>query len=256
MRIHHRAGLLVFVLLLLLSTNNALCQVSDETAETLHRIEELLIQGESQQAWQVLEGIPEDNLDTDDRLWIMARVQYEMGRVADKDGMPYLQKAEEYAQSAIEENADNAEGYKWLAITLGAQAKHSDTKAQVKISNKVKENIERAIALNPDDDISYLVLSRWHYKNSSLGGIARAFAKVLYGGLPEASLDEAERLLLHAIKLRDRIAHHYYLAKVYDRMERREDVKIQFELAILLPVTFPEETEEKEKAKKKLKNWN
>ncbi|RLB66778.1 MAG: hypothetical protein DRH08_05330 [Deltaproteobacteria bacterium] len=254
MRIY-RTLLLIFVLLLLLSANNALCQVNDETTETVLRIEELLIQGENQQAWQIIEEIPEDKFAPDDRFWIMASVQYEMGRVADKEGMPFFQKAEEYARSAIKENADNAEGYKWLAITLGAQAKHSDTKAQVKISNKVKENIERAIALNPDDDISYLVLSRWHYKNSSLGGVARAFAKVIYGGLPKASLDEAEKLLLHAIKLRDRIAHRYYLAKVYDRMERRDDVKAQLERAILLPVTFPEETKEKRKAEKKLQRW-
>jgi len=276
MRNHLQAGFFVSLLLILLTANNVLsqvnkettpanketaqtneetAQVNEETTRSLVTIDELLIQNETQQAWEVLEKIPEGDLAPDDRLWQMARVQYEMGRGADKDALAFFQKAEEYAREAIKENADNAEGYKWLAVTLGAQAKYSSTKAQIKISKRVKENIEKAIALAPEDDISYLILSRWHYKNSALGGIARGFAKIIYGTLPKASIGEAEKLLLQAIKLHDRIAHRYNLAKVYDRMEKREKAKAQLEQALLLPVTFPEETKEKRKAEKKLKNW-
>ncbi len=258
----HQAGLLISLLLILLTANNVLSQVNEETTQVnkettgdLLTIDKLLIQGETQQAWQVLEEIPEGDLAPDDRLWIMARVQYEMGRGTDKKPLAFFKKAEEYARAATKENAGNAEGYKWLAISLGAQAKYSDTKAQVRISKRVKENIEKAIAIDPDDDISYLILSRWHYKNSALGGIARGFAKVLYGGLPKASLDEAEKLLLQAIKLHDRIAHRYNLAKIYKRMEKMAAAKAQLELALLLPITFPEETKEKRKAGEKLQEW-
>ena len=258
MRNHYRAGLLISLLLILLAANNVLSQVnqvSEETTNSITTIDELLIQNETQQAWEILEKIPEGDLTPDDRLWQMARVQYEMGRAAKKEALSFFQQAAKYAREAIKENADNAEGYKWLAVTLGAQAKFSDTKAQVRISRRVKENIEKAIALDPDDDISYLILSRWHYKNSAMGGVARGFAKVIYGGLPKASIDEAEKLLLKAIKLHDRIAHRYNLSKVYERMERRDDAKTQLELALLLPVTFPEETKEKRRAEKKLQDW-
>ncbi len=71
---------------------------------------------------------------------------------------------------------------------------------------------------------------------------------IVYGGLPEASLKEAEKLLLKAIGLHDRISHRYNLAKVYDKLDSREDVKKQYQRALLLPVTFPEEAEELEKA--------
>ena len=269
MKSHHRAGLLISLLLILLNANNVLSQaneeaaksnkettqINEETTRSLVIIDELLIQNETRQAWEVLEKIPECDLPPDDRLWLMARVQYEMGRGADKDALAFFQEAEKYARGSIKENADNAEGYKWLAVTLGAQAKFSDTKDQVRISRRVKVNIEKAIALNPNDDISYLILSRWHYKNSALGGVARAFAKFIYGELPKASLKESEKLLLHAITLHDRIAHRYNLAKVYERMERRDDAKIQLEQALLLPVTFPEETKEKRRAEKRLKEW-
>jgi tetratricopeptide (TPR) repeat protein len=255
MRNHHRTGFLIFLLLILLTANNVLAQDNEETVNALITIDELLIQNETQQAWEILEKIPEGDLTPDDRLWQMARVQYEMGRAAKKEALSFFQQAAKYAREAITEDADNAEGYKWLAVTLGAQAKFSDTKAQVRISRRVKNNIEKAIALAPDDDISYLILSRWHYKNSALGGAARGFAKIIYGGLPKASIKEAEKLLLQAIKLHDRIAHRYNLAKVYERMEKKEDAKAQLELAVLLPITFPEETKEKRRAEKKLQDW-
>jgi hypothetical protein len=39
-------------------------------------------------------------------------------------------------------------------------------------------------------------------------------------------------------------------------MEKKEDAKAQLELAVLLPITFPEETKEKRRAAKKLQDWH
>ena len=216
------------------------------------KIDEMLFRGENQQALEMLEGFPEDDLDSVERLWRMARVYYEMGRLDEKKASQLFKKSEEYARAAITEEPNSSDSYKWLAIALGAQAKYSEIKTQVRQSREIKESIEKAITLNPDDDISYLVLSRWHYKVSRLGAVARTFAKIIYGGVPKASLAEAEKLLWQAIELHDRISHRYNLAKVYDRVERYEDKKIQLQQALLLPVTFPEELEEQEKARKKL----
>jgi tetratricopeptide (TPR) repeat protein len=240
---------------MLLTPNSSLCQES--AAASLQKIDVLLNQGNNQQARRLLEELPEDRQNLDEKLWRMARLQYEMGRIAgtDQDALRCYQNAEKYARAAIANNPDRGDGYKWLAIALGAQAKESDTEAQIRLSREVKESIEKAIALAPEDDIAYLVLSRWHYKISALNFFARTYAKLVYGGLPEASLGDAQQLLWRAIALRDRIAHRYNLAKVYERMNRREDAKAQLQLALLLPVTFPEEAEELEKARDKLKAW-
>jgi len=218
------------------------------------KIDELLFQGENQEALRLLEEFPEGGPDSAERLWRLSRVQYEMGRLDKKKAPKLFRKSEEYARAAIAEDPDSSDSYKWLAIALGAQAKYSDTKAQVRQSREIKGSIEKALALNPNDDISYLVLSRWHYKVSGLGMVARTIAKIIYGGVPKASLAEAEKLLWQAIQLHDRISHRYNLAKVYDRMERYEDKKIQLQKALLLPVTFPEELGEQEKARKKLQS--
>jgi uncharacterized protein HemY len=79
--------------------------------------------------------------------------------------------------------------------------------------------------------------------------------KLVYGGLPQASMDKAELLLLRAIAKKDRIVHRYSLAKVYYHMGKREAALQQLRLALKLPVTIPEETEDLEKARRKLVSW-
>ena len=230
-------------------------QETEGNIVVFEKIDDLLNQGENQQAWEILQRLPENGPDSAERLWRRARVQYEMGQVEEKKSAKRYKSAEKYARAAIKNDPNNSESYKWLAIAIGAQSKYSGTKEQVRQSGEIKIYIEKAIELNPDDDISYLVLSRWHYKVSALGGVARTFAKVIYGGVPKASIKKAEEFLLQAIEIHDRIAHRYNLAKTYKRMERHEEAMEQLRLALLLPVTFPEEVEDKEKARRKQKSW-
>lgn len=253
MKIHNRTVWL-FAMLLMLMNLGSVSQAYDEA--TLQQVDELLTQGENAQAWESLQRLSAEDIGYEEALWRMARTQYEMGRLteSEKNALLFFQEAEKYARAAIAAAPDKSDGYKWLAIALGGQSKYIDTETQVKHSWEVKENIEKAITLAPDDDISYLVLSRWHYKMSGLGFLARILANMIYGELPKASLEEAEKLLLRAIGLHDRVSHRYNLYKVYDRMNRGQDAKVQLEKALLLPVTFPEEAEEQSKARRKLQN--
>lgn len=248
---------LIAILLTILTAGIGMSQTSPELATSLESVDAMLFQKESRKALETMRELPEVAAAPGWPAWKLAGIWYETGRQADseEDAMWCFSKAEKYALAAIAEEPEKAEGYKWLAISLGAQSKYVGTKTQIRQSSQIKENIEKAIALNPCDDISFLVLSRWHYKISDLGFWARSFAKLIYGGLPEASLEESEALLLKAISIRDRIAHRYNLAKVYNRMGRREEALAQLQLALLLPVTFPEEIDELEKSKLKQQEW-
>jgi tetratricopeptide (TPR) repeat protein len=189
--------------------------------------------------------------------WRKASDQYELGRTSKnaRERSAHYSRAEEFAQQAIKADPQGDEGYKWLAIALGAQAEDASVRTQIELSRRIKENIEKALVLDPDDDISLLVLSRWHYKVASLAPWTKALVRLVYGGLPYASMEKAEELLLRAIAKKDRIAHRYCLAKVYYRMGRREAALHQLRLALTLPVTFPEEADDLEKARRKLNSW-
>ncbi len=189
--------------------------------------------------------------------WRKASDQYELGRTSKnaRERSVYFSRAEQFAQQAIKSDPQGDEGYKWLAIALGAQAEDASVGSQIQLSRRIKENIEKALVLDPHDDISLLVLSRWHYKVASLAPWTRALVRLVYGGLPPASMEKAEELLLRAIGKKDRIVHRYSLAKVYYHMGRREDALQQLRLALKLPVTIPEEAEDLEKARRKLVSW-
>lgn len=186
-----------------------------------------------------------------------AAVQYELGRTNSnaRERADYFRRAEDFAQQAIKAEPQHDEGYKWLAIALGAQAEDVNVRTQIQLSRRVKEAIEKALSLDPNDDISLLVLSRWHYKVASLKPWTRAFVKLVYGGLPQASLEQAAELQLRAIAKKDRIAHRYSLAKIYYQMGRHDAALEQLRRAIALPVTFPEEADDLEKARRKLVRW-
>jgi tetratricopeptide (TPR) repeat protein len=254
MTILHPKVCLATVVVLLLAGLACPCLASEVHAS---QVDELLARGENRLAWELLQKFPDSGAGSKEKLWREARTRYEMGRLAESEeqALAFFQEAENYARAAIAAGPDQGDGYKWLAIALGAQSKFLDIETQVRQSREIKESIQKAITLAPDDDIAYLVLSRWHYKISSLGFLARAFANIVYGGLPEASLDEAEKLLLRAIELHDRIAHRYNLARVYEQKDDRDRAVRQYRQTLLLPVTFPEEAEEQVKAQKKLLKW-
>jgi len=183
--------------------------------------------------------------------------QYERGRTCgdERERAAYYRRAEQFAQQAIHVDPHGDEGYKWLAVVLGAQAENANVKTQIQLSRQVKENIEKALSLDSDDDISLLVLSRWHYKVALLKPWTKAIVRLVYGGFPPASLEKAENLLVRAIANKDRIAHRYSLAKVYQSMGRREAALYQLRLALTLPVTFPAEADDLIKVRRKLDTW-
>jgi tetratricopeptide (TPR) repeat protein len=213
--------------------------------------------GEAEPASQQLNRPRENSSKAGAPFWRKASEQYELGRTSKnaQDRSAHFRRAEEFAQQAIKADPQGSEGYKWLAIALGAQADDASVKTQIQLSRLVKENIDKALVLNPNDDISLLVLSRWHYKVASLGIWTRAIVRVVYGGLPPASMKKSEELLLRAISIKDRISHRYCLAKVYYQMGRREAALHQLRLALTLPITIPEEAEDLDKARRKLISW-
>ena len=47
--------------------------------------------------------------------------------------------------------------------------------------------------LDPENEMAYHVRGRWHYGVADLNWIERAVVKTVYGGLPDASFEQAAR---------------------------------------------------------------
>ena len=131
---------------------------------------------------------------------------------------------------------DNPVNVLSVAIAHGRLATYSDTRTKVEFSRLIKADAERALKLDPNYAWAHHVLGRWHYEIASLGSVARWFAKLIYGGLPDASFAEAESHLQRAIELEPaNLIHRLELGFVYQAEGRNGDARREFERGLNMP---------------------
>lgn len=241
-------AILVLMSILLMQTV-AWAEVSFDDAV----VDEMRAKGQFVKVSETLNAVPVEDRNSE-ILWRMARSEYDQGRVAgDKDvRKEHFETAMSIAESAIVADPDNYAGYKWLAISQGILAQESGTKRKVELSRGVNENILLALEIQPEDDFSLLVLGKWNYSVATLGFFSRSVVKMVYGGLPDASLAESEKLLRQALTIRQRPIHHYNLARVLEETDRRKEAISELEKAVMLDPTYPHEQVELDAAKKML----
>jgi tetratricopeptide (TPR) repeat protein len=160
----------------------------------------------------------------------------------------------EYSKRAVALNPDNAENVLSLAVCHGTLAVYSDTRTKIKYSRLVKEEAERALAINPDYDWGHHLLGRWHYEVATLGAATRFFVRVIYGGLPDASVAKAVEHLERAVALAPQVApHHLELGFAYLAAGRPGDARAAFNRGLALPSTGKHDEAAKTRAREALR---
>lgn len=128
------------------------------------------------------------------------------------------------------------------AITYGRLVKYLPKKDQVTASKVIKVGAERAVVLDPRNDLAWHVLGRWHRVASDVGTVKRALAGMLYEGLPPSSIDDSAKYLETAVKLNPhRVMHHIELGKTYAQMGRKEDARRSLNKGLSLPAREKED---------------
>lgn len=142
-----------------------------------------------------------------------------------------------YAQQAAKLAPENAVNVLSVAICYGKLALWSDIRTRISYSKLVREYAERAIALNPNYDYAHHVLGRWHYEVATLGATKRWLVRLIYGGLPAASLDEAVNQLQRAVDLApDFPAHRVELGFALRAQGKKNEARASFERALAMPI--------------------
>ena len=133
------------------------------------------------------------------------------------------QKALDYARRAVAIDPRSAKAHLSLAVSYGKLTDFVSNKTKVEYSRLVRDETLRSIELDPSDDFAWHVLGRWHQGVANVSGMLKALAKVVYGGLPPASNEEAVRCMKKAIELApQRLIHHSELARIYKGMGKPE----------------------------------
>ena len=176
-----------------------------------------------------------------DLYWKLARLNisiaesYEPSETARR--MPYYAKAVEYAQKSVQLDGNNASAHTWLAAALALKADKIGSKEKVRRAAEIKKELDRALELNPHDDVAWSMLGSYNYQVSKSGWFSRMVGNTFIGGMPEGNRLEAEKNFKKAITLNPRVIRHYHeLALIYiDEGKKQEALNI-LRVAVTKPV--------------------
>jgi len=132
-----------------------------------------------------------------------------LDQITDAERQRHAGAALDYSRRAEELDPRDPVSVLSLAISYGKLAASSDTRAKVRYSRLVKQEAERALALDPGYAWAHHVLGRWHREVATLGTAARGLVWLLYGGLPGASPAEAVAHLQRAVELEPSELNHH-----------------------------------------------
>jgi tetratricopeptide (TPR) repeat protein len=178
-------------------------------------------------------------------------------RQRDKEKMTaYFIAARNYATAALSINPNSSEANCAMAFALGRISRVSTTKERVILAKDVKHYAENAIRLDPSNFRAYHILGRWQYDVSDLNLAERSFARVFYGKLPDASLNEAIADFEKSRSLNPAFILNYYeLARSYHRMGEDKKAIANLRIVLTLPDLIYDDTRIKVIARQLLTEW-
>lgn len=163
-------------------------------------------------------------------------------------------KAVEYAKRAVAADSRNAQAHLALAICYGRVAPLLDNQTKINFSKLVKEHVEKSLALDRSSDYAYHVLGAWNYEIASLNPVLRTVVKIIYGGLPEASYEEAVRNFQKALELApQRVSHHVELGRAYAALGQEELAREFLTKGLALPNREKDDADTKERGRAALR---
>jgi len=151
----------------------------------------------------------------------------------------YFKAGRIYAETAIKVNPKQADGYYALSVAMGRKALIESGNERIKAVKEIKTNADKAILINPNHGRAWHVLGKWNYEVSNLNSLEKAALKLLYGGLPKASLKESIHCYEKAKQLEPVFAlNNLELAKAYHRNgEELKAIELLRQLPFLPPKT-------------------
>ncbi len=164
--------------------------------------------------------------------------------------------AQVYARTALRLYPNSDEANVAMAFSIAKTLMLKSGKEKITAVKELKSYGDKAVTQNPRNFKAWHVLGKWNYEVSSLNAFERAAVKVIYGGLPSASLYNSIMYYEKAKSLAPNFTLNYLeLAKAYHKNE--DDTKALTQLNHLL--TIKNQTEDdpriKEEARTLLKKW-
>jgi tetratricopeptide (TPR) repeat protein len=162
-----------------------------------------------------------------------------------------------YSKRAVSIAPDNSDAQLSCAISYGKLLPYMPKRDQVSSSKLIKTGAERAIKLDPGNDLAWHVLGRWHLVAADMSVVKRALAAMAYESLPPASTEEAVRCLSKAAELNPRrLMHFIELGKAYAQAGHPEEARRYLEKGLSMPSREKEDFSLKKSGREALASLN
>ena len=162
----------------------------------------------------------------------------------------YGRTAVNYAQRAVSLAPNEPEANLAVAISYGKLLPLLATKEQIADSRIIKSSADKVIALDAQNDLAWQILGRWYLALADVSAVKRALAQVVYGKLPTAKYEDAERCFEKAIALNpNRLMHYIELGRTYAQMGRPADARRCITKGLAMPPTEKDDPESKERGR-------
>lgn len=168
----------------------------------------------------------------------------------------YYLAAKIYAQTALKVDPNNSEANCVMAIALGRSSMSKSGREKIVNAKEIKKYVDAAIANDPQNFKAWHVLARWQYEISNLNSLERGLVKVLYGGLPPATIKQSITAFEKARALRPEFILNYLeMAKAYKDDNNKTKAIAYLQLMLTLPNQTEDDPAIKAKGRAWLKEW-
>jgi tetratricopeptide (TPR) repeat protein len=149
-----------------------------------------------------------------DLYWKLARLNISIAESIDpaerEKRIPFYNKSVEYARRSVQLDSNNASAHTWLAASLALKADKIGSKEKLNRAAEIKRELDKALALNPNDDVAWSMLGSYNFEASKIGWFSRFMGGTFVGQMPKGSREEAEKDFKKAISLNPRVISHYH----------------------------------------------
>lgn len=193
-------------------------------------------------------------------LWKTARAYFDLGdlmepkeKSAVEEQRKLFTESFKHARQAVRANPEDTWGHFFYSAAQGKYVLTQGKKEQINASKNIKGEIEKAIELDPENDLAYHALGLWHRTMAEIGGAKRLLGGLIYGSIPKGSVEEAERYFKQAIELNPEYTnHHLELGRTYLAMKNYDLAKQEFQKTLELPETTSKCSQHKKEAQAEL----
>lgn len=156
------------------------------------------------------------------------------------------QKSLQYSRKAVAIAPNASDSHLALALSLGKNTEFLGNREKLEASRDIKAAAEKALKLNSKSDYAHHMLGRWHQEMANIGGGTRLLAKIVYGGIPKGSFQEALEHFEKARKINGkRLIHQIEYGRTLAMMDREDDARHEIQKGLNMPIREADDAESK-----------